>query len=300
MTETLNQIKDGWFRELTRAWPGSQDFAMTLKVEEVLYHEKSKYQEILVFKNAFWGNVLVLDGVIQCTEKDEMSYQEMLTHLAMYSHPNPKRVLVIGGGDGGVLREVAKHKSAEEIIICEIDQCVIEASKKFLGGMGKGYSDHRVTVNMMDAFVYIKELRENPVAKKFDVIIVDSTDPVGPGESLFKKEFFVNLFHLLSDNGIITTQAESHWHSLDMIAEMSKFLKAIFSQREYAYTSVPTYPTGEIGFWVLSKQTHSNKTPLRKPTPVEQKALNYYTPELHVASFALPAFAHRKIYGDSN
>jgi len=292
-------MKDGWFREITRSWPGSQDFAMTLKIDEILYFEKSKYQEVLVFKNQFWGNVLVLDGVIQCTEKDEMSYQEMLTHLAMFSHPAPKRVLVVGGGDGGVLREVAKHKVAEEIIICEIDQCVIEASKKFLGSMGKGYSDPRVTVKMMDAFIYLKELCEDPNSKKFDVIIVDSTDPVGPAESLFKKEYFENLHRILGENGIVTTQAESHWHSLDMIATMSQFLKSIFSKREYAYTSVPTYPTGEIGFWVLSKKGHSCRNPLRTPTAEEQQHLNYYTPELHTAAFALPAFAHRKIYTDS-
>jgi len=241
----------------------------------------------------------VIDGVIQCTEKDEMSYQEMLTHLAMFSHPSPKRILVIGGGDGGVLREVAKHKGAEEIIICEIDQCVIEASKKFLGGMGKGYQDPRVTVKMMDAFIYIKNLREDPSSKKFDVIIVDSTDPVGPGESLFKKEFFENLHHLLSDDGIVTTQAESHWHSLDMISNMSKFLISIFAKREYAFTSVPTYPTGEVGFWVLSKKGRSCKTPLRLPTAEEEHALNYYSPALHIAAFALPAFVHRKIYSDS-
>lgn len=294
---TLNQIKDGWFREITRSWPGSQDFAMTLKVDEVLYYEKSPYQDILMFKNSFWGNVLVLDGVIQCTEKDEKSYQEMLAHLAMYSHPNPKRVLVIGGGDGGVIREVAKHKGAEEIFICEIDKCVIESSKKFLGDMGKGYSDPRVTVLMMDAFVYLKNLLEDKNSKKFDVIIVDSTDPVGPGESLFKQEFFENLYKLLTENGIVTTQAESHWHSLDMISEMSKFLTKIFPSREYAYTSVPTYPTGEIGFWVLSKNGKSCKSPLRAPTAEEEAHLEYYTPELHTASFALPAFVKKRIYG---
>jgi len=293
----LNQIKDGWFREITRAWPGSQDFAMTLKVDEVLYYEKSQYQDVLMFKNAFWGNVLVLDGVIQCTEKDEISYQEMLCHLAMYSHPDPKRVLVIGGGDGGVIREVAKHKAPQEILICEIDSCVIESSKKFLRGMGKGYSDPRVTVLMMDAFVYLKNLRQDKNSKKFDVIIVDSTDPVGPGESLFKKEFFENLNELLTEDGIITTQAESHWHSLEMISEMSKFLSAIFASREYAYTSVPTYPTGEIGFWVLSKKGRSCRSPLRAPSNDEQDALQYYTPEVHTASFALPAFVKRKIYG---
>jgi len=144
----------------------------------------------------------------------------------------------------------------------------------------------------------LKNLREDSNSKKFDVIIVDSTDPVGPGESLFKKEFFENVFHLLNDEGIVATQAESHWHSLDMIAEMSVFLQSIFPKREYAFTSVPTYPTGEIGFWLLSKKGTSCITPLRKPSEEEQKHLNFYTSALHSASFVLPAFAHRKIYAD--
>jgi len=134
--------------------------------------------------------------------------------------------------------------------------------------------------------------------KKFDVIIVDSTDPVGPGEPLFKKEFFDNLHQLLNSDGIVATQAESHWHSLDMIADMAKFLKSIFAKREYAYTSVPTYPTGEIGFWMLSKKGTSCRTPVRVPAPEELKSFNYYTRDLHTAAFALPAFAHRKIYAE--
>jgi len=164
--------------------------------------------------------------------------------------------------------------------------------------MGKGFSDPRVTLKMMDAFIYLKNLRDDPNSKKFDVIIVDSTDPVGPGEPLFKKEFFDNLHQLLNNDGIVATQAESHWHSLDMISDMAKFLKTIFAKREYAYTSVPTYPTGEIGFWLLAKNGHSCRTPLRKPTPEEQHSFKYYTPEMHTAAFALPAFAQRKIYSE--
>lgn len=112
-------IADGWFREISGMWPGQ---AMTLKVKNVIHHEKSKYQDVLIFESTDYGTVLVLDNVIQCTERDEFSYQEMITHLAMFSHPNPKKVLVIGGGDGGVLREVIKHDSVEEAVLCDIDE----------------------------------------------------------------------------------------------------------------------------------------------------------------------------------
>lgn len=112
-------LLDGWFREISNMWPGQ---AMTLKVNQVLHHEKSKYQDVLIFESTDYGTVLVLDNVIQCTERDEFSYQEMITHLAMNSHPNPKKVLVIGGGDGGVLREIVKHECVEEAILCDIDE----------------------------------------------------------------------------------------------------------------------------------------------------------------------------------
>jgi len=117
--EANKTITDGWFREISEMWPGQ---AMTLKVKNVLHHEKSKYQDVLIFESTDYGTVLVLDNVIQCTERDEFSYQEMITHLAMNSHPNPKKVLVIGGGDGGVLREVVKHDCVEEAILCDIDE----------------------------------------------------------------------------------------------------------------------------------------------------------------------------------
>jgi len=158
---------------------------MTLKVNKVLHVEKSKYQDVLVFESATYGNVLVLDNVIQCTERDEFSYQEMITHLAMFSHPNPKKVLVIGGGDGGVLREVIKHKGVEEAILCDIDEAVPRVSKMFLPHMAAGFDDPRVKVHIGDGFKFLEDYKN-----EFDVIITDSSDPEGPAESLFQKPYF--------------------------------------------------------------------------------------------------------------
>lgn len=150
----IDLIIDGWFHERGVLWPGQ---AMSLKVKEVLHHARSTFQDVLVFESTDHGRVLVLDGVIQVTERDEFSYQEMIAHIPLYAHPNPKKVLVIGGGDGGVLREVAKHDSVEEIVICEIDGEVIDVSKKYLPSLAVGYEDPRVTVKVMDGSIFMDE-----------------------------------------------------------------------------------------------------------------------------------------------
>ncbi|KAI6359059.1 putrescine aminopropyltransferase, variant 3 [Pyricularia grisea] len=195
---THETIKEGWFREISDMWPGQ---AMTLKVEKVLHHEKSKYQDVLIFQSTDYGKVLVLDNVIQCTERDEFSYQEMITHLAMNSHPNPKKVLVIGGGDGGVLREVVKHDCVEEAILCDIDEAVIRLSKEYLPNMAAGFNHPKVKVHVGDGFKFLADYQNT-----FDVIITDSSDPEGPAESLFQKPYFQLLFNALTEGGVITTQ----------------------------------------------------------------------------------------------
>ena len=191
-------IKDGWFREISHMWPGQ---AMTLKVNQVLHHEKSKYQDVLVFESSDYGMVLVLDNVIQCTERDEFSYQEMITHLGLFAHPNPKKVLVIGGGDGGVLREIVKHECVEEATLVDIDEAVIRVSKKYLPGMSVGFQHPKVKVHVGDGFAYLQDKKG-----EFDVIITDSSDPDGPAESLFQGSYFELLNGALREGGIITTQ----------------------------------------------------------------------------------------------
>ena len=174
---------------------------MTLKVEKVLHHEKSKYQDVLVFQSTTYGTVLVLDGAIQVTERDEFAYQEMITHLAMNSHPNPKKVLVIGGGDGGVLREVVKHECVEEAVLCDIDEAVIRVSKQYLPGLSGVYEHPKVKVHIGDGFKFLDDYKN-----AFDVIITDSSDPDGPAASLFQKSYFELLHGALREGGVITTQ----------------------------------------------------------------------------------------------
>ena len=281
-------IKDGWFAEISDTmWPG---LAMLLKVEKVLYSQRSKYQDVLVFKSTNWGNVLVLDNCIQATERDEYSYQEMITHLAMNSHPNPRKALVIGGGDGGVLRDILKHELIEEAWLCDIDEDVIKVSKQFLPEMAKSYEDPRTKVHIGDGFKFLADYQNT-----FDVIITDSSHPEGPAESLFQKPYFELLKGALTEKGVITTQAESIWLHMDIISKLKQDCRQIFPVAEYAYTSIPTYPSGTIGFMVCSKDEKAQvKTPLRRfSEEFEDANLRYYNSQVHEASFVLPQWANK-------
>ncbi|KZT05700.1 saccharopine dehydrogenase [Laetiporus sulphureus 93-53] len=275
---THRTVRDGWFREISSQWPGQ---AMTLKVKKILHVEKSLYQDVLVFESETYGNVLVLDGVIQCTERDEFSYQEMIAHLPLASHPNPKKVLVVGGGDGGVVREVLKHNTVENVVLCDIDEAVIRVSKQYLPHMSALLSDPRVTVFVGDGFKFLKEN-----ASTYDVIITDSSDPVGPAESLFQKPYFQLLYNALTPGGHISTQAECLWLHLPLINELRQTTRELFPVAEYAFTTIPTYPSGQIGFLVCSKEAGRNvKVPVRKVSPTR-----YYNSEVHKAAFVLPEF----------
>jgi len=288
----MDLVKDGWFHERGELWKGQ---AMSLEVKNILAHYRSDYQDILVFESTNHGNVLVLDGVIQVTERDEFSYQEMIAHIPLYAHPNPKKVLVIGGGDGGVLREIAKHESVEEIVICEIDKGVIDVSKKYLPTLAKGYDDPRVTVHVMDGAKFMEENQDS-----FDVIITDSSDPIGPASVLFETPFYNAMHASLREGGIVCTQGECLWLHVDIIRPLVNSISTKYTQVEYAYTTIPTYPSGQIGFIVASKGEREAgcKVPVRKPSKELQKTMKYYSTELHAAAFVLPAFAKRAIFGD--
>jgi len=284
----MDLIIDGWFHERGALWPGQ---AMSLEVKEVLYHGRSKFQDVLVFESTNNGRVLVLDGVIQVTERDEFAYQEMMAHIPLYAHPNPEKVLVIGGGDGGILREIAKHPGVKEIYICELDGDVIEYSKKYLPTLAVGYDDPRVKVHVMDGAVFMDQNQDN-----FDVIITDSSDPIGPASVLFETPFYNAMHRSLRDGGIVCTQGESIWLHLDIIKPLIDSIKQIYTSVEYAYTTIPTYPSGQIGFIIATKNRGSCKQPKKSPSDEQQDNLKYYSADIHQASFVLPHFAKKAIF----
>ncbi|XP_076472542.1 spermidine synthase-like isoform X2 [Babylonia areolata] len=286
----MDRIQNGWFSELSELWPGQ---ALSLEVDKVLFKQKSKYQDIMVFKSKNYGNVLVLDGVIQCTERDEFSYQEMIAHLPLFSHPHPRRVLVIGGGDGGVVREILKHSQVEQIDMCEIDEMVIEVSKQLLPNMACGFSDPRLRLHVKDGVHFMEEHKAT-----FDVIITDSSDPIGPACSLFEERYYQLMKEALAPGGVICSQGESLWLHLELIGSMQQFCRSLFPSVAYAFTTIPTYPSGQIGFLLCSPDPSVNFAEPRRVLSAgerSQMALRYYNPDIHRAAFCLPEFARKSI-----
>ncbi|XP_009623577.1 spermidine synthase [Nicotiana tabacum] len=293
----ISSVLPGWFSEISPLWPGE---AHSLKVEKILFQGKSDYQNVMVFQSSTYGKVLVLDGVIQLTERDECAYQEMIAHLPLCSIPNPKKVLVIGGGDGGVLREVSRHSSVEQIDICEIDKMVVEVSKQFFPDVAVGYEDPRVNLHIGDGVAFLK----NVAAGTYDAVIVDSSDPIGPAQELFEKPFFDSIARALRPGGVVSTQAESIWLHMHIIEEIVANCRQIFKGSvNYAWTTVPTYPSGMIGFMLCS--TEGPAVDFKNPiNPIDDDddshtktlgPLKFYNSELHKASFCLPSFAKRVI-----
>jgi len=290
--DAASLIENGWFMEKNQQWPGQ---ANSLQVKKVLLHERTKFQDLMVFESTNWGNVLILDGVIQLTERDEMSYQEMMAHLPMFAHEAPKQVLIIGGGDGGVLREVCKHRCLEKVTMCEIDAGVVEASKKYFPSVSSAFSHPKANLVIGDGVGFA----ESAADASFDVIIVDSSDPVGPAEKLFSKEFYANAHRILRPGGVLCTQGECLWVHADLIEGVLKENGAPFACAEYASMQVPTYPSGQIGAFLGRKAFASSDRDPTCRTPARAVSsdmdLRYYTEEMHSAAFALPAFLQRRL-----
>ncbi|XP_064385005.1 uncharacterized protein LOC135333909 isoform X2 [Halichondria panicea] len=244
-------IKDGWIIECSDYHVGC---SQTFRIDELLYHEKSEFQDIVVIKNELFGTMLFLDGAIQLSERDECAYHESIVHLPLLSHPNPKSVLVVGGGDGGVLREVAKHSTVEEIHLCEIDEKVIEVSKKYLPMTAVGFSDPRVKVHIQDGNVFLEDNKG-----KFDVIITDSSDSSGLASVLFEKPYHQKMKEALKPGGIICSQAdEVSWteqqgrFSPPCITKLLEVCRTLFPVTATATSNVPTFPCGLCTFVMAS------------------------------------------------
>ncbi|MEX1314153.1 MAG: polyamine aminopropyltransferase, partial [Desulfotignum sp.] len=279
-------VKDGWFSETCSMWPG---MALSLEIETILYDEKSLFQHIQVFETKHHGRMLALDGIIQLTQSDEFSYQEMLAHVPLFAHPKPETVLVVGGGDGGILREVGRHACVRTVDFCEIDEMVITVSKQFLPDLACGFDDPRVNVFIGDGAAFVKEK-----TGVYDVIIVDSSDPIGPGDVLFKRPFYESLKNALRPGGIIATQGESIFLHKDCVTRLAKITRDLFDRQAYACIMVPTYPGGNIGICLGSLGPDLIR-PARKIDPRVQEQLKYYSPEIHEAAFALPFFARKML-----
>ena len=275
-----------WFEEKLEADKGR---GIRIEIRNKLVDKQTKFQHIQLFDTMAFGKMLVLDDTVQTTEMDEAAYHEMIAHVPMNTHPNPKKILVIGGGDGGILRELARYPDVEQIDICELDEEVIKICKEHLPKLAVGFKDPRVKVHLMDGAEFVKN------NKGYDVIIVDSPDPVGPAQTLFTKDFYTNLRDALSDDGILVTQSESMYYHQELIERLSDNAQTIFPIYRYYYALVPTYPSGVIGFSLCSKKWRPVKN-FSKERAEKIKGLRYYTPGVHVSAFELPLFIREKVY----
>lgn len=297
-------LQNGWFSETDSLLPG-QKFSLALQglssQKAILFSDQSDFQSIFVFQSAEHGNVLCLDGVIQLTERDEFSFHEMIAHLPLFSHPDPRNVLIVGGGDGGVLREVCKHDGVQTITMIEIDPMVITVAKQFFSTTtATSFDDKRLTIVHEDAAEFLRRVNSsnhenNDEKGKYDVIIIDSSEPFGPAESLFTPSFYDQINEALRQGGIVCAQGECIWMQLDYVVDVFACCGDIFDFVDYATTMVPTYPCGQMGFLLAGKGRPTCRTPVRKPSQTLQNSLKWYNPAVHRASFVLPHFVERKL-----
>ncbi|NLT94118.1 MAG: polyamine aminopropyltransferase [Clostridia bacterium] len=275
-------MKGLWFTELQ-----TNNLAISLKVKETLHLEKSEFQEISMVDTYDFGRMLLLDGIIMTTIKDEFVYHEMISLPALNTHPSPKNVLVIGGGDGGAIREIVKHPKVEKATLCEIDGQVIEVSKKYLPEISCSLNDPKVNILVADGIKHIQETKNT-----YDVILVDSTDPIGPAVGLFAKEFYQGIFEALKDDGLFVAQTESPWVNEDLISRIYNDVKRIFPIAKLYLANVPTYPTGLWSFTMGSKKYDPLKVDKGQIADTNTK---YYTPDIHFSAFNLPPFVQKII-----
>ncbi len=264
-------------------------YGQSFSVDKIYFESKTDHQHLMIFHNAMFGRVMVLDGIVQTTEKDEFIYHEMLTHVPLIAHGQAKRILIIGGGDGGILREVCKHSSVEHVTQVEIDQAVIDMAKEYLPGHSNGaFEDPRANIVIDDGIRFVTETNE-----KFDVIISDSTDPIGPGEVLFTSPFYEGCKRCLNEGGILATQNGVAFMQPDEVTTTAKRLAPVFKDHSFYGASVPTYVGGIMTFaWASDNSEYRNidVNTLCQRFEAANIKTNYYNPEVHQASFALPQY----------
>ena len=278
---------DLWFSELH-----TPNAKFSIRVDRQLYNGQSEFQRIDVFDSKEFGRFLTLDGYMMLTEKDEFIYHEMITHVPMAVHPNARRILVIGAGDGGVIRELCRYDKVEQIDMVEIDPLVVEVCKKYLPQTACRLEDPRVHIYYEDGLKFVRTAED-----AYDLIIVDSTDPFGPGEGLFTKEFYGNCYKALHEDGIMVNQHESPFYENDAAAMQRAHKRIVESfpiSRVYQ-AHIPTYPSGHWLFGFASKEYH----PVQDLNAVRWNMLGlttrYYTTLLHVGAFALPAYVEEML-----
>ncbi len=279
-----------WFEETLHG-----EWRQLLEVSEVLHRSKTAHQDLIIFENPTLGRVLALDGAVQTTERDEFIYHEMLAHVPILAHGAARQVLIIGGGDGGMLEEVLKHRTVERATLVEIDGRVVELCREYLPSISAGaFDDTRAELVIADGARFVAETEA-----RYDLVIVDSTDPVGPGEALFGAEFYGGCRRCLAAGGILVTQSGVPFIQGDELRDGSRRLAGHFADVAAYLAPVPTYTGGFMAFGWASDDPAPRQT---APTAIAERfaaaaiATRYYNPEIHAAAFALPNYV-RELMG---
>jgi len=283
-------VSDQERRETMELWfteKQTEHFGITARVRRTLAAERTPYQDLMVVDTCEWGPMLLLDGMVMTSERDEFVYHEMVTHPALFTHPHPRHVLVVGGGDGGAIREVLKHPTVEKATLVEIDARVVENARRYLPTIAGALDDPRVEVRIEDGFRFIHDHKA-----AFDVIMVDSTEPVGPAVQLFEKGFYEGIYQCLREDGIFVAQTDNPWFKADLIRRVYADIAAIFPITRLYLANIPTYPSGLWTFTMGSKKYDPLAVDVGALPEIETR---YYTPQLHRAAFVLPRFVEELI-----
>ena len=274
-----------------------ENIALSLRHKgNVLYREKSPYQKVEIFDTYAYGRMLTCDNMVMCTEKDEYVYHEMIAHVPMLTHDQAKKILVIGGGDGGTVRELLKHDHVEEVVMVEIDEKVVEATQQHLPTIASAFDDQRLHLIIDDGIKYVQQ---SP-SETFDLVIVDSNDPVGPAEGLFSESFYSDVHRILTQQGVMVTQSESPRFNVPAFKAIYQTFNRIFPKNQvFTYLAhIPTYPSG---MWSFSYSAKGSVHPVESLDQAKAEKflasndLKYYNTQIHHASFALPNFVRELI-----
>lgn len=271
-----------WIKEAQIA-----DAAMTYKIKETLVRKQTEFQDLAILDTYAFGRMLVLDGIVQTTIKDEFVYHEMITHIPLFTHPSPKKILVVGGGDGGAIREILKHPSVEKAVLCEIDRCVIEECKTYLPEISCELDNPRCQVFVGDGIKYVHEHKN-----EFDVIIVDSTDPFGAAEGLFGGSFYKEIFECLTEDGIFIAQTETPFYLPEVVKKVFSDAKEVFPITKLFMAAIPTYPGGYWSFTIGSKKYDPENPAFDNIFDLNTK---YYNAKIHKSCFSLPNYIENLI-----
>ncbi|MFQ5582942.1 MAG: polyamine aminopropyltransferase [Calditrichia bacterium] len=264
--------------------------ALNFEVKKVLFSSRSEFQKIEIVETESFGRVLIIDDFIMLTERDEFVYHEMIAHTPLFVHPNPEKVLIIGGGDGGTVRECCKHESVKRIDLVDIDRMVTQACIQFMPAVAEKFFSRRVNCFFEDGVAFVHNSRE-----RYEVIIIDSTDPISVGEGLFTSEFYKNCANILSDDGILVAQSESPFWTPELLQSIAKKLKSVFPRVFFYQAHIPTYPSGQWAFSFATKKYHPLKNFQESLVADFPHNLQYYNAEIHRGAFAIPTFVRKLV-----